>query len=196
MIGSLVADTNPLDDLRGASGAMSAVVDGVRADQWQLRTPCSEWTVAQVVDHVTVGSLRFASLVDGHHRVAADVTRAMDRPLATRAALRTLIEAFSTRGAIQRPVTLSAGAVPGPTGVGLQVVELLAHGWDVATATGQTLTCPDPITEWAIQTIVPLLPRFPPERALFAPPLRVSKDASTIDRLVALLGRDACWKAP
>ncbi|WP_442790315.1 maleylpyruvate isomerase N-terminal domain-containing protein [Nocardia sp. CDC153] len=48
----------------------------VRVEQWGGPTPCAEWTVRQLVNHVTRGNLNYKALVQGG--TAAEFIRLRD----------------------------------------------------------------------------------------------------------------------
>jgi uncharacterized protein (TIGR03086 family) len=54
-----------VDDLDRASGAVGELITRIGADQWTAPTPCSEWTVRDVVNHLVAMNLVFAALLDG-----------------------------------------------------------------------------------------------------------------------------------
>ena len=55
-----------LDDLyRRTVDGWADLVGRVGADQWSLPTPCEDWTVRDLVNHVTGESLWAVPLVDG-----------------------------------------------------------------------------------------------------------------------------------
>ena len=68
------------------------------------------------------------------------------------------------------------------------------HGWDLAIATGQDYTCPPELADAArqfVQGAVEQNPRGNP--GLFAAPVKVPGEASPLDRLLGLTGRDPSW---
>ena len=70
--------------------------------------------------------------------------------------------------------------------------ELVVHGWDLARATGQPFDC-DP---GSAEAIIGWLSAFPDEvrdGKVFGPTVTVPQDASSLDRAVALSGRDPAW---
>ena len=101
-----------------------------------------------------------------------------------------VVEAFRAPGALDRPVSVPFGTVPGEMALHLRIVEVLTHGWDLARATGRTVSFPDDVVEQEIAFSRRALPMIPPERAPFAPSHPVADDAAPLHRLVALLGRD------
>jgi uncharacterized protein (TIGR03086 family) len=184
-----------LDQLAGALAGTAAVVDSVGADQWDLPTPCSEWTVREVVRHLVAGHYIFARAIEAQPASAEGTSAVPDDrwPTAYRQSADVLLEAFATPGALERPVTIPFGSVPGSVAFHLRLVEALVHGWDVARATGQAEPHDQGLAERELAWSRPWLAKVPADRSPFGPPLPVADDASPLDRLVACLGRDVTW---
>jgi uncharacterized protein (TIGR03086 family) len=160
----------------------SQLVDNISADQWSAPTPCTEWDVRTLTDHLLTGQQAFTQILTG--RSAAE-------PAADyRSSAAGLVNAFQQPDALTRIVELPVGAVPGTVALHLQTIEHLVHGWDVATATGQKAVFPDDALEAAIEfsrgllTQIPTGPDGPFQSSQPAP-----ETAPAIDRLAALLGR-------
>ena len=167
------------------------VVAGVGDAQWAGRTPCTEWCVGDVVRHLVAGNNWFAACVSGQPRPAGAESDVPDSELAGayREAGAALVDAFSAPGALERIVTIPIGQVPGIAALHVRITEILVHGWDVATATGQPVEFPEQLAEAEIAFSQDMLADIPPGRFL-APPEPVEPDAPAIDRLAATLGRD------
>ena len=86
-------------------------------------------------------------------------------------------------------MTVPFGTVPGAVALHLRTTEVLAHGWDLARATGQSVEFPADVAERELAFSQSALEQLPPDRRPFAPPQPVSPDAPAIERLVACLGR-------
>ncbi|MGH3343541.1 MAG: hypothetical protein ACRDPK_11815 [Carbonactinosporaceae bacterium] len=75
--------------------------------------------------------------------------------------------------------------------------ELVIHGWDIASASGQPFGC-NPQSLEASMAFVSLM-STPEERAgregLFGPVVDVAADASLLHRVIGLSGRDPSWSA-
>lgn len=101
--------------------------------------------------------------------------------------------AFGQPGALERVITVPAGTVPGSVALHLRLTELLVHGWDLARATGQSVTgLPADLAEQELAFSRAQLDRMPRDRRPFAsPPQPVTDGAPAVDRLAALLGRPA-----
>ena len=116
-------------------------VGGVRDDQWADPTPCTEWTVRDLANHVTNENLWTVPLMEG-----ATIEEVGDRfdgdllgddpdrvgPDAARAAIASVAEQLP-RG---RDRDLSFGATPKEEYLMQLAADHLVHGWDLAVATG------------------------------------------------------------
>ena len=80
------------------------------------------------------------------------------------------------------------GAATGADRLQIRLYDLLAHGWDLATATGQPIELPEDAAEQALAFVrTQLTDNARPGR--FDPVQLVADDAPAIERLVAFLGR-------
>ncbi len=186
--------SSPVDELARVHDDAERLVAGVREDQWDAPTPCTEWTVRDLVGHLVGGDRVFAAVLRGDAASPMEAARPAD-PLgddpvaAYRAAADEMLAEFRRPGVLERVVTLPIGPAPGVVAAQLRIVETLVHGWDLARATGQHLGFPDDIVERALELTRARLSDVPPERSPFAPPQPVPDDAPPIDRLAAALGR-------
>ena len=119
--------------------AAGQIVSGVRREQLDQPTPCTDWDVRTLVNHMVMGHLYFAGALRGD---APDPTSppdfAADDPAgAFDQASKSLLEAWREPGAMESTVETMAGPMPGSMLFGMLVVENLVHGWDLARATGQ-----------------------------------------------------------
>ncbi|PKV93913.1 uncharacterized protein (TIGR03086 family) [Amycolatopsis echigonensis] len=182
---------NPVDDLAAVLDSTSALVAGV--SRWDAPTPCPEWTVRELVNHLVLGHRLFTAVLHGEECGSLDPRTSdalgADPVAAYRDAVRGLVSAFRQPGVLERVFEVPAGTVPGIAAVHLRIVEELAHGWDLARATGQEPKFEDALVEREIAFSTAKLADLPAERNPFAPPVPVAEDAPPLDRLVALLGR-------
>lgn len=169
---------------------VSALVAAVRPEDLDLPTPCAGWTVRQLLDHMVWENLMAASIAEGTPRedLAADHLGA-DHRAAFEDSARTALAAFTGSGMLHR--TFGPYEAPGAMLVQQVVVELLAHGWDLARATGAPTGLAPGVAEEtlaAARRIYGAAPRT--EGGSFAPERPVPPGASATDRLAAFLGRD------
>ncbi|PTR37157.1 uncharacterized protein (TIGR03086 family) [Rhodococcus sp. OK611] len=186
--------TATIDDLDRALDATGTLVAGVADDQWSAPTPCTGWSIRDVVNHVTAGNHLFASSLRGKPLPVTVVGAPPDLlgpdPAGSfHASADALVQAFALPGVLDREITLPMGQVPAVQALNMRITEMLAHGWDLARASGQTPRYPDSVIEDQIAFSRVLLPNLPAGRTPFAPSRPVPEDASPLDRLAALLGR-------
>jgi uncharacterized protein (TIGR03086 family) len=183
-----------VDQLESVLGVVEPLVAAVGTDQWSGPTPCGEWDVRELVGHVVAGNRVFAAVAGGvpleQARPALGDPLGADPVAAYRESAAQLVAAFRVPGALERPLTIPFGTVPAPVALNLRIVDTLVHGWDLARATGRTVSFPDDVVEQSIAFSRDLLPQVPPDRSPFGPSRPVAGDAPPLDRLGALLGRE------
>jgi uncharacterized protein (TIGR03086 family) len=169
-----------VDQLADALDRTGRLIAGIRDDQWHDPTPCTDWDVRALVDHLVKGNARVVAAFGADEIPAADYGQIAAQ----------LLEAFRQPGALDRMVTVPAGTVQGTFALHLRLTELLVHGWDIARATGQKTDFPEVLAEEELHFSERALGVIPPDRRPFKPPQPAPDDAPAIDRLAALLGRD------
>jgi len=190
------------NDLPGVLDQLAALLAQVQPDQYGLPTPCPEFDVAALRDHI-VGWLEFfaAAFEDpdgtGERPDATSVAAAVDPAEAadTVRAAAARISATLQAGLAQRQVCLFGSAMPGIVPVNMCLLEYLVHGRDLAVATGSDWE-PPVGTVTAALTFAPsmLTDDFRGPDKSFGYQVEVPESASELDRLVAFTGRDPYWK--
>ncbi|NNF55288.1 MAG: TIGR03086 family protein [Acidimicrobiales bacterium] len=130
----------------------------VEANQWSNMTPCDDWDVRSVANHIVAGNLWAAELASG--RTIDDVGDRLngnqlgDNPIeAFDRSAEMAAHAFETPGVLRAPCAVSYGPVPGSVYLGHRFLDVLIHGWDIAVATGQEPAL-DPSLVEACQTVI------------------------------------------
>lgn len=168
-------------------------VAGVGNDQWGSATPCGEWDVRALVNHIVAGNYWAAELGAGKSieavgsRLDGDVLGEL--PVAeylTSAELAAAV--FRAPGAMEQPCAVSYGPVPGEVYCGHRTLDVLIHGWDVATATGQDPTLPADLVDACIAIVEPQADLLAGS-GMFATDVEAPAGASAQTRLLAMLGR-------
>lgn len=132
---------NLLDFHTGSAGEFDRRMRSLRDVDLGLPTPCSEWDVRALVNHVVYEVKWAPPLLAGEHysadndRFAGDVLGS-DAPGAWAAALAEDLRAVGAPGALEGEVTLSYGRTPAAGYVAELSVDLLIHAWDLARAIG------------------------------------------------------------
>lgn len=159
-----------------------AVVDGVADDQLGLPTPCSEWNVQQLLDHMAGAQAGIAGMVVGEQVAAEGST--MDK---IDAAASAIDKATSEPGALEKVVESRMGEMPVARMIGMAVGDLAIHTWDLAKATGQDTALDDGVVDFLYPLMEAMLKRG--RGPAFAAPIAVPADAPLQDRLMGITGR-------
>ncbi|WP_331766319.1 TIGR03086 family metal-binding protein [Embleya sp. NBC_00896] len=91
--------------------------------------------------------------------------------------------------------TSMTGGGPMPAGLvgGIVLGEWLLHGWDLAVATGQTLTVDDELAGVLYEDVAGKA-ETARKYHVFGPEVGVPETAPLFDRVLGLAGRDPLWK--
>ncbi|WP_377272376.1 TIGR03086 family metal-binding protein [Peterkaempfera sp. SMS 1(5)a] len=170
-------------------------VRAVGAGQWDAATPCTKWTVRELVNHLTVEQLWVRPMMDG-----ATVAEVGDRfegdllgndPVGVwRRAATAAREAFTRPGALDTVAHLTAGDTRAVDYCSQMTMDAAVHTWDLARATGGDTRLAPELVAFARQEVEPYADRLA-ATGLFAPPVKVPDDADEQTRLLAVLGRCA-----
>ena len=171
------------------------VVDGVSPDQLGNSTPCAEWTVRDVINHITGGATMFAVCVEdgsvpdellpklmggdnlgddykGAFHIASDRARA----------------AFKSEGALDKMVKLPFGEMPAGVALNIAVMDVMTHALDIAKATGQTVD-DEALLATALEIGRNLITDDFRRPGVFDAEQQAPADASAADKLLAFAGR-------
>ncbi|MDQ1009120.1 uncharacterized protein (TIGR03086 family) [Streptomyces sp. V4I23] len=192
--------TNTISDLLRAAVERSVpVVRGITDDRLGDATPCAEYDVRQLVDHlfqVVVNFQLLAAKKDADFSAEPDRAGHGDWREEFAAEAEALVEAWAAPGADQGTtgaMNMSAGLV-GRMALG----DLAVHAWDLARATGQEYT-PDPVVVREVLTAFGELAPTARAMGVFGEEYPLpdgGAGASDLDRLLALTGRDPGWRRP
>lgn len=176
-----------------AMSATRAYIDAVRDEQWHAPTPCSEWDVRQIVNHIIGENLWAGELYLG--KTIAEVGITLDGDLSgddPAAAYRRSVDVASAAalapGAMEVTCHLSFGDYSGSDYAAQLFMDTLIHGWDVAKATGQRTDLEAEMVAACIPVAEQLTAQFR-SAGVFCEDLAVSADADPQTRLLALVGR-------
>lgn len=184
-------------DLLDAHGRGMDVFDRamnkVGPNDWDSPTPCTEWTVRDLVNHLVAEQLWVPDLLAG--KTIAEVGDRFDGdqlgadPLrAWRESARAARAAWLAPGVLARKVHLSFGDADA-TEYGWQMVtDLVVHGWDLATALGADAGIDDDVATTVLAYVAPQAAAWS-GMSIFADPVPVPTDADPRTRLIALTGR-------
>jgi uncharacterized protein (TIGR03086 family) len=170
-----------LDLYQRASGWTVDKISG--AGDLDGRTPCDDWQVRDLLNHMLATQHYFLSAAKGEDASPPGQTPPEligDNPRADfDEAVRDVVATYGQEGVVEKT---------GPA-LGIAFADILLHGWDVARATGQDATMPDGLPAAAYDVIHG---RFTDEQrqGVFKPEIPVADDATPQQRLLAYTGRD------
>ena len=177
---------DPLDQLDQLGPQLAKVVGNITPEQLDNSTPCANFTVRGVLEHMVGGATAFAAGFRG--QPAPTGTPTGDALAAFGPALTNLATAMHEPGALDRTIQAPFGAVPGETFARFVVFDGLVHGWDLAIATGQPYDPPDELVAdvqaFAAGAIEPLR-----DGDTFAAAVEPPKGSTPIEQLASLSGR-------
>jgi uncharacterized protein (TIGR03086 family) len=188
-----VTNSETVDDLARASATMGDLLDRITTDQWTAPTPCTEWTVRGVVDHLVGMNLVFVAMFEeGPMPDRAADHLGTDPAGAFRRSAAVLQAAVSVPGVLERSQATPLGTATGAERVRWRVADLLTHAWDLVQATGVEADLPDDLAERALGFVQSRL-SGQPRTGRFADSQPIRADAPAIERLAAFTGRPVPW---
>jgi uncharacterized protein (TIGR03086 family) len=109
------------------------------------------------------------------------------------AQLEKTVAAWAEPGATEGAFAMGGGD-PYPTSAlgGMFLSELVTHGWDLARATGQELKVSEEVAR-AVLDLNTGMSAEAQQQGLFGAPVPVDAGAPTLERAVAVTGRDPAW---
>jgi uncharacterized protein (TIGR03086 family) len=191
-------------DLAPAAGEMARLIRGIADDQLSDPTPCTEYTLGDLLDHVDGLALAFTWAATKDPAIADSQAPSPDGSRLSPGwqaricdALEELALAWKDPQA-WRGMTRAGGVdLPGDVAGMVAVNELVIHGWDVAVASRQEYHCDEAALQASLAFVT--ASAAPEEKAardsIFGPIIPVSADAPTLDRVLGLSGRDPRWSA-
>jgi uncharacterized protein (TIGR03086 family) len=183
---------------RAAAAAVEVARD-VAPAQLDEPTPCPEWDVRALVNHLMFWSAFRSELAARKQTAPADdpITEQTDltrgdwaETLASQ--LDKAVAAWAEPGATEGDTGLAGGSMPARM-IGMMMVgELVVHGWDLARATGQELATDPAVLETAHEMTAAMGPQGR-EMGAFGAEVAVPESAPLLDRVLGLSGRDPHW---
>ena len=182
-----------LDLLSRADDGFTQCLALVRPGQWAAPTPCTEWDVRALVNHVVGANRRYTMLLHGATTDEAEATRAADHlgddPVASFAATAAeLTAAFGEPGAMARTAYHRAGGRTGAQLLAMRVLDIAVHTWDLARAIGASDSLDPDVVAFAL-TLQDTFGAARQSGAFAPPPGKPPADASAQARLLYLAGR-------
>jgi uncharacterized protein (TIGR03086 family) len=174
-------------------------VEAVGDDQWSSPTPCSDWDVRTLVNHIVAENLWTPPLMAGKTiaevgdrfdgDVLGDDPKQMWRDASTAA-----VTSAAQPGAMERTVHLSFGDVPGSEYALQLFADHVIHGWDLARAIGTSDRIEPDLVDACAKWFASIEDAYRAAGAIGPrPELPFGADEQTT--LLAMFGRNADWRS-
>src|ERR1700744_3390272 len=173
------ADFPPTDEpgrREAALGALQHVLHPIARDELSKSTPCSEYDVMQLTDHL-LNSITLLGGAAGAELPERDAGESVERQVI--GAARPALDAWPRRG-LSETVTLGSNEIPATFAVSILPVEFLVHGWDYAAATQHPINVAESLADYVLGLAKNVI--SPEARASvgFADPVAVPDDAPAL----------------
>jgi len=152
-------DAGDLAVLSRVSSDFEILCRSIGEEQWSLPTPCTEWNLEDLVDHVTGGN-RFTILVlNGAtaEDAMAETAKSFDESHEPRAAalesINAQLLAFDNPDVLDRLCNHVAGELIGREVLRIRLHELIVHTWDIAEAVNPPASIRAVYVAWSLAEI-------------------------------------------
>ncbi|MCO1578051.1 TIGR03086 family metal-binding protein [Crossiella sp. SN42] len=175
-----------------------AAVERVESADLKRPTPCADWTLAELLAHMTVQHHGFAAAAEGN---GADTAVWRVRPLGPdpvreyRAAADRVLAAFAEEGVWEREFTLAefGASFPAVRAIGFHLIDYVVHGWDVARALGNRYRLAPELVEVASRIAFAVPDDGDRRRAGAAFGAALPAEGEPMERILLWLGRSPRW---
>lgn len=148
-----------LATLATVTSHLTTVLARIEDEHWQRSTPCGDWNLRELVDHVTGGNWFTIAILGGKSSDHA-LSETRDRfehasPTATEAihAAALQVEAFQEPQALERNSDHVAGTIQGREILRLRLHDLIVHVWDIGVSLSTTEQLPLDLAQWGINEL-------------------------------------------
>jgi len=187
---------DPREIFSRAVAQTESIIAAVRPDQANLPTPCTDWNVRTLVSHMAGAVTRIALIGEGRADAlsippfaALDGQQAGEWAATFRAAGARAAAAWADDVKLDALYTVPWGKVPGRIAVAGYVREVLAHGWDLASATGQETELDPDLGAYGLEISRRSLPEAGREDIPFGFVVPAPAGAGVYAQMAAWLGR-------
>lgn len=180
-----------------AGAAAVRVVRGVTPDQLDAPTPCPDWDVRTLVNHLILWSAFRSETAarkqpaDETHTEDTDFTQG-DWAETFAVQLDRATAAWAEPGATDGDTGLAGGSMPATVIAAMMLGELVVHGWDLAAATGQKLDVEPEVLD-VVREFGDTMGPMARQMGAFGDEVPVPDTAAPLDRVLGMVGRDPNW---
>ena len=181
-------DSPPVDELASAEatlGVLQQVLHAIARDDMSRQTPCSEFDVTQLTEHLLNSITSIGGMV-GAEFSESDQGESVEGQII--GAARPALDAWHRHG-LDGNVPFGGGEMPARGACAILSLEFLVHAWDYAGAVGHDVNAPSSLAEYVLGLAHQVIrPEF--RGTGFDDPIDVPDDAAALDQLIAFTGRN------
>ncbi len=192
-----MTDNQAIEVLLRSHAYLREVVAAVPDTAWAAPTPCSEWTVRQVLNHARIDQQAYGLLLTGG-RPDSDPFHPEDAldgdPVAQLDKVLTMVaDAYAALPADAEQVPTPLGPMPLASAAATAAMDAAVHAWDIAAATGQNRPLGTDLAEGIRPIADQLVDQLRDAFHVFAPARETKEGYDRAEALLAFLGRDPHW---
>jgi uncharacterized protein (TIGR03086 family) len=190
--------------VRAAADLAAGPLQRVRPDLLTAATPCPDFDVRALVDHVAWGAVlsqrsatRTALERDWSSPAPApflDGVPVEQWAAAVPAELDAAADAWADPAAWEGETVMGSTPMPASVVGHLMLAEFVLHGWDLARAIGAPYEVPVDLAEATLAAIRPIA-QMGRDGGWYGTEVPVPADAPAFERALGLAGRDPAWRA-
>lgn len=168
---------------------VTGLIAGLKPEHREMSTPCDEWTVHDLIDHMCGGAQMIAGGMQGQAPPAEAPDFLAEGPAVGWNAAAAALVTAATPEALTATHQMPFGEVPGEMAVSVITADHITHAWDLASATSQNVHISDELAQFALQTWQQVVPAEGRTGDGFKAVVPVADGASAVDALLGYTGR-------
>lgn len=148
-----------LQALQTVTGNLVAFVASIDVNEWDSTTPCSDWKLSALVDHITGGNWFTLMVVAGmgaEEAMTKTMARFVDVPVTNETAIQSLKDqeaAFQQTKVLDRVWNHIAGDLSGRQILRLRLHDLIVHSWDVEQSLRREAPLDITLASWGLDDL-------------------------------------------
>lgn len=169
------------------------VVENIEPQQLSDPTPCQDWDVRALLNHLIGGCAVFAASASDKDLEVTESTDFVgdDHVASFKEAAADAVRGFKTPGVMEQTLKMPWGDTPATVALGLGIADVAVHGWDLAKATRQPAEIDEDVAQAVYGMTTSMMQPLGdfPRSGSFDEPIPVPDDAPIADKALAYLGR-------
>ncbi|MEZ0115049.1 uncharacterized protein (TIGR03086 family) [Catenulispora sp. EB89] len=181
------------EQLTEAADQAARIVAGTDPSRFGDKTPCTQWDVKELLNHLILWTSysferRARSEQVGPELTERDFAAEADYAAAYRAQLDRALAAWAPAEVWDSEIDTGGGKTPAPQVAEMILMEMVLHGWDLATATGQPYQVSDQVAATVAKAVAASAEMYRQYDG-FAAEVEVGPDATALETALAVSGR-------